>query len=155
MHDLRRRFRRRFAIISTAVTVAAAIGVSSLMVYTYWNMLMQLGERRHGEIATSYFAAASEHSRAFLREARRLSPEALRRHPETLKLAELSKSFARGTRLVRVAIHDRDGYTLFSTLPDEIGTSASGSRLIQPSHRLPSRGACGGGPPRSTKGATR
>jgi signal transduction histidine kinase len=121
MHDLRRRFRRRFALISTAVTLAAAVGVAVLITSTYWNLLMSIGERRHGEVAAEFYAAATEQSGAFLGQVRALGPEAARRHPEMAKLAELARSFARATRVVRLAIHDRDGLTLFSTDADEIG----------------------------------
>jgi len=128
MHDLRRRFRRRFALISTAVTLAAAVGVAFLIANTYWHMLMSIGQRRHGEVAAEFYTAATASSGDFLGQARALGPDAARRHPETAKLAELAKSFARATRVVRLAIHDRDGLTLFSTDADEIGTYPANRR---------------------------
>ena len=128
MHDLRRRFRRRFALISTAVTLTVAVGVAFLIANTYFHLLTSIGERRHSEIGTAFHAAAIAQSGEFLRQARALGPDAARRHPETARLAELAKSFARATRMVRLAIHDTDGQTLFSTNPEEIGTYPANRR---------------------------
>ncbi|MGH7003508.1 MAG: sensor histidine kinase, partial [Alphaproteobacteria bacterium] len=128
MLDLRRRFRRRFALISTAVTLTAAVGVAFLIASTYWHLLMSIGERRQGEVAAEFYAAALQGSAAFLRDARALSPDAIRGHPETARLSILAQSFGRATRVVRLVIHERDGYTLFSTDPGEIGTSPANRR---------------------------
>ena len=135
MNDLRRRFRRRFALMSTLVTVTAAIGVAFLIANTYWHMLMSIGERRHGEIATEFYAAATERFADFLAKARSLAPDAIRDDPETLRLAMLAKSFLRGTRVVRLAIHDQEGRTLFSTAPDEIGSYPNNRRDLQAARR--------------------
>jgi len=135
MNDLRRRFRRRFALMSTLVTVTAAIGVAFLIANTYWHMLMSIGERRHGEIATEFYAAATERFADFLAKARSLAPDAIRDDPETLRLAVLAKSFLRGTRVVRLAIHDQEGRTLFSTAPDEIGSYPNNRRDLQAARR--------------------
>ena len=89
---------------------------------------MSIGERRHGEIATEFYAAANERSGEFLATARGLGPDAIRSHPETLRLSTLAKGFVRGTRVVRVAIHDEDGLTLFSTAEDEIGAYPANRR---------------------------
>jgi signal transduction histidine kinase len=121
MHDLRRRFRRRFALISAAVTVATAAGVAALITSTYWNLLMSIGEHRHGQLAAEFYVAAVEQSGAFLDQARALGPEAVRRHPEAARLTELAKTFGRATPLARLSIHDADGFTLFSTEPAQIG----------------------------------
>ncbi|MCW5772995.1 MAG: hypothetical protein KIT16_15235 [Rhodospirillaceae bacterium] len=124
MTDLRHRFRRRFAIISTVVTIAAAIGVAFMISGTYWHMLMSVGERRHTELATEFYAAATTEPGAFLDQSRALGADAARRHPDLARQLALAKSFVRGSRVVRVSILDRDGYTLFSTAPDEIGRVA-------------------------------
>jgi signal transduction histidine kinase len=122
MDDLRRRFRRRFALISTAVTLAAAVGVAFLIAGTYWNLLTSIGESRQGQVGAEFYAAAREQSAVFLDRARALGPEAARDDPEAAKLLALVKAFARATPLSRVAIHDADGYTLFSTEPGQIGS---------------------------------
>jgi signal transduction histidine kinase len=121
MHDLRRRFRRRFALISTAVTLAVAAGVAVLITSTYWNLLMSIGEHRHGEMAAEFYGAATKQSGSFLDQARALGPEAARRHPEASRLTELAKTFGRATPLARLSIHDTDGFTLFSTDPQQVG----------------------------------
>jgi signal transduction histidine kinase len=131
MQDLRRRFRRRFAVISTAVTVTVAIGVAVLIANTYWNLLMGIGERRHGEVAREFYAAAHEQSGEFLATARTLAPEAIRGHPETQRLTALAKSFVRGSRVVRVAIHDENGRTLFSSAADQIGALPANRRDLE------------------------
>jgi signal transduction histidine kinase len=71
-------------------------------------------------MARDFYAEAARSSEA-LRQARSLGPEALRAHPETERLNQLAKSYSRVTRLVRVAIHDADGFTLFSTARADIG----------------------------------
>ena len=131
MQDLRRRFRRRFAITATAVTLTVAVGVAFMIAHTYWNLLMSIGERRHGEVAVEFYAAATERSAEFLAAARTLPPDAIRNHPETLRLSALAKTFARGTRVVRVAIHDLDGRTLFSTAIDQIGAYPANRRDLE------------------------
>jgi len=125
MNDLRRRFRRRFAIFSTVMTVAVAAGVCMLIVDTYWGMLTSFGERRHGEIAKQFYDAAAKRSGDFLGRARAMGPAAAREHAETSALATLAQSFSHGTRTVRLAILDHDGYVLFSTARAEIGTIAA------------------------------
>ena len=128
MQDLRRRFRRRFAIMATAVTLVVAVGVVVLITNTYWGLLMRVGERRHGEVAAEFYAAATERYADFLAEARTLPPDAVRSRPETLRLSELAKVHVRGTRVVRVAIHDVQGRVLFSTSPEQIGTYPANRR---------------------------
>ncbi len=128
MQDLRRRFRRRFAITATAVTLVVAAGVVVLITNTYWGLLMSIGERRHGEVAGEFYAAATERFAEFLAAARTLPPDAIRSRPETLRLSDLAKTYVRGTRVVRVAIHDLDGRVLFSTSPEQIGTLPANRR---------------------------
>jgi signal transduction histidine kinase len=120
MQDLRRRFRRRFALISTVVTTVAAIGLAFLITWTSFGLGISIGEVRHKEMGQDFYAAAARSAEA-LRQARSLGPEALRAHPETERLHQLAKSYSRVTRLVRIAIHDTDGFTLFSTAPADIG----------------------------------
>jgi signal transduction histidine kinase len=120
MQDLRRRFRRRFALISTAVTLVAAIGLAFLITWTSFGLGISIGEVRHREMGRDFYTAA-ERSAEVLRQARSAGPEALRRHPEIERLNQIANSYSRMTRLVRLKIHDADGLTLFSTAPAEIG----------------------------------
>ncbi len=121
MQDPRGRFRRKFALISTIVTLAAAIGVGALTVSTYWNMLMALGERRHAEIAEAFYEAARERAGPYLDEVSRSSAPPLRGHPKLAQLTEIAQAAVRGSRAVRLAIYDQSGRIIFSTQPDEIG----------------------------------
>ena len=122
MNDLRRRFRRRFAVISTAVTLVVAIGVALVIGHTYSRMLTHIGDIRANEIATAFYGETTRRTGEFLTAARKMPADALRAHPETLRIAEIAKVHIRGTRLMRLAIHDADGRVLFSTAPASIGT---------------------------------
>jgi hypothetical protein len=113
MQDLRRRFRRRFAITATAVTLVVAAGVAYLVGNTYWRMLLHMGELRATEIATDFYTAANEQFADFVAAARKMRPEEIRSHPEYLRLAELAKLHVRGTRVTRMGIHDESGRTIF------------------------------------------
>ncbi len=122
MQDLRRRFRRRFALTATAVTLVVAVGVAYLVGHTYWRMLQDVGELRATEVATDFFTAADEQAGAFLAAARKMRPEEIVAHPDYMRLAGLAKDHVRGTRVYRLDIHDEDGRTIFSTEPIAVGS---------------------------------
>ncbi len=122
MQDLRRRFRRRFAITATAVTLVVAVGVAFLVGNTIWRMLHNIGELRATEIATDFYTGAIEQSGGFIVAARTMRVEEIREHPEYIRLASLAKFHVRGTRVTRLSIHDESGRTIFSTTPAEVGT---------------------------------
>ena len=122
MQDLRRRFRRRFAITATAVTLVVAVGLAFLVGNTIWRMLHSIGEIRAAEIATDFYASATEQSGAFIDAARKMRAEEIRAHPEYMRLANLAKFHVRGTRVTLLSVHDESGRTIFSTSPANIGS---------------------------------
>jgi signal transduction histidine kinase len=122
MQDLRRRFRRRFAIAATAVTLVVAGGVAFLVGQTYWRMLLHIGDLRATEIAADFHAAATEQSADFIAAARNMTPAEIRAHPDYPRLTELARLRVRGTRVTRLSLHDGDGRILFSTTPAAVGT---------------------------------
>src|SRR3546814_15085101 len=63
----------------------------------------------------------------FLTTAHFLSPEAIRRHPETQAIRESLQMRLRDLSILKIKIYDLNGLTVYSSDPGQIGEDKSGN----------------------------
>ncbi|HUL06651.1 MAG TPA: HAMP domain-containing sensor histidine kinase [Candidatus Acidoferrum sp.] len=112
---------RRFALVSGAVLVAAALLLSAL--YHLWadSELEAMAEQNNVAMARVFENHLLRQDRAFFTEAGVLNIDRLRTPEGVAAMRAAVLEHMRGLAIVKVKIYDAQGLTVFSTDPGEIG----------------------------------
>ena len=116
---------RNNAVASLVCGALAAIVLGVLYRQIATSHLSELGESNNVALAQIFSNAIWPPYRAFAESAKPLGTEALRQHPEIARLHQTVREVMRNTPVVKVKLYQRNGRTLFSTDPAQIGKDYS------------------------------
>ena len=118
---------RRFALFAGLVVIAASLLLISLYKQIASDDLTVMAERSNVAVARIFSNVVWDAHADFLTTAHNLSPDAIRRHPQTSAIREILLQRMRDLSILKVKIYDQDGLTVFSTEPSQIGEDKSGN----------------------------
>jgi len=120
------RLLRYFSIASFVSMVAAAIVLGILHQFFETSHLLRYGESRNIALTEAFANNVWPRYLSFANAAKQLDEEALRHHPDIVKLGQSVRDAVRNTSTLRVQIYQLDGRTLFSTDATQTGASKAG-----------------------------
>ncbi|MGE5765775.1 MAG: ATP-binding protein [Bacteroidota bacterium] len=127
MADLSFSLTKRFALFAGLVVVAASLLLMSMYRQVASDDLTAMAERTNVSVAQVFSSAVWDAHAGFLTTAHFLTPEQIRRHPETVAIRESLLRRMRDLSILKVKVYDLSGLTVFSTDPAQIGEDKSGN----------------------------
>lgn len=128
MADLSLSLTKRFALFAGLIVVAASLLLISLYKQVASDDLTAMAERSNVAMARMFSNVVWESHAGFLTTAHFLTPEAIRRHPETRAIREGLLLHMRGLAILKIKIYDLNGLTVFSTEAAQIGEDKSDNK---------------------------
>ena len=125
MADLSLSLTKRFALFAGLVIIAASMLLISMYKQIAGDDLTAMAERSNVALAQVFSNVVWDSHAGFLTTAHFLTPEQIRRHPETRAIRESLVSRLRDLSILKVKIYDLNGLTVFSTEPAQIGEDKS------------------------------
>ncbi len=116
---------KRFALFAGLVVIAASMLLISMYREVAGDDLNEMAARSNVALARVFSNAVWDAHAGFLTTAHFLTPEAIRRHPETRSIRESVLMRMRGLSILKIKIYDLNGLTVFSTDPSQIGEDKS------------------------------
>ncbi|HEY9547933.1 MAG TPA: ATP-binding protein [Kiloniellaceae bacterium] len=127
MADLTLSLTKRFALFAGLVVVAASLLLISMYRQVAGDDLTAMAERSNVSLAQMFSNVVWDAHAGFLTTAHFLSPEAIRRHPETQAIRESLQMRLRDLSILKIKIYDLNGLTVYSSDPGQIGEDKSGN----------------------------
>jgi signal transduction histidine kinase len=122
----------RYLSMASAVLLFAAL----VLIAWFYNQqatrdLVEMTARHNVAIDRILSNTIWSHYQDHLAAAETMSGGALRAHPETAEMSRLVSKITEGVQILKVKIYSKNGLTVFSTDPADIGGDYSGSEAIQ------------------------
>ncbi|GAB4355421.1 MAG: hypothetical protein Kow00114_05730 [Kiloniellaceae bacterium] len=118
---------KRFALFAGLVVIAASLLLISMYKQIASDDLNTMAERSNLAVAQIFSNVVWDGHAGFLTTAHFLTPEAIRRHPETEAIRDSLLRRMRNFSILKIKIYDLNGLTVFSTEPSQIGEDKSGN----------------------------
>ncbi|NIA68742.1 hypothetical protein HBA54_09080 [Pelagibius litoralis] len=118
---------KRFALFAGLVVVAASMLIIGLYKEMAADDLQDISERSNSAVARVFSNVVWNAHAGFLTTADFLTPEAIRRHPETIAIRQSVLDRMRDLSILKIKIYNLNGLTVFSTEPSQIGEDKSGN----------------------------
>ena len=125
MADLSLSLTKRFALFAGLVVIAASLLLISMYKQIASDDLNAMAERSNIAVARIFSNVVWDAHAGFLTTAHFLTPEAIRRHPETEAIRDTLLRRMRDLSILKIKIYDLNGLTVFSTEPSQIGEDKS------------------------------
>jgi signal transduction histidine kinase len=117
----------RFALVCGAIVVTAGVALYYGSRHNSLDDLQTMAERNNVALTQAFSNAIWPKYSGFIKSARTIDTEALRKHPTTARLREDTIRQMNGIAVLKVKIYDLSGLTAFSTEADQIGDDKSGN----------------------------
>ncbi|MEO3428531.1 ATP-binding protein [Pelagibius sp. CAU 1746] len=125
MADLSLSLTKRFALFAGLVVIAASVLMIGMYKQVASDDLNAMAERSNTAVAQIFSNVVWDAHAGFLTTAHFLSPDAIRRHPETQAIQKSLLTRLRGLSILKIKIYDQNGLTVFSTELAQIGEDKS------------------------------
>ncbi|MGF1629995.1 MAG: ATP-binding protein [Kiloniellaceae bacterium] len=125
MADLSLSLTKRFALFAGLVVIAASLLLIGMYKQIASDDLNAMAERSNIAVARIFSNVVWDAHAGFLTTAHFLTPEAIRRHPETAAIRDSLLRRMRDLSILKIKIYDLNGLTVFSTEPSQIGEDKS------------------------------
>ncbi len=125
MADLSLSLTKRFALFAGLVVIAASMLLISMYKQIASDDLNAMAERSNIAVAQIFSNVVWDAHAGFLTTAHFLTPEATRKHPETLAIRDSLITRMRDLSILKIKIYDQNGLTVFSTELAQIGEDKS------------------------------
>ena len=118
---------KRFALFAGLVVIAASLLLISMYKQIASDDLNSMAKRSNLAVTQIFSNVVWDSHAGFLTTAHFLTPEAIRRHPETQSIRDSLLRRMRNFSILKIKIYDLNGLTVFSTEPAQIGEDKSGN----------------------------